>query len=387
MSAANCPKSADVVVVGGGGVGTSIAYFLAEAGVDVCVVERGDIAGGTTSGAANAVATQTKPSGPKQDLARASIQLYHQLSAEFDDRFGFVNEGSLLVAETDDEMAMVIEKSEKGREGGLPIELLDSKAIHEHTPTLAPHVRGGAYCGLDSTVVPYAVAFTFAQEAQRLGAVLQTDTEVTGIERENDQIKAVITNRGRIATETVVCACGVWSPMLAKLARLELPIEPRKGEIFVTEAGPPIMHGLIISAGYLMSKAMPQGDKYAMTAGVSMAQAPRGNLVVGSTRQFAGYDIESSTAAMHRLVEQTVRLMPAVGDLHVLRFYAGLRPSTDDGIPIICRHPQLPGFVVASGHEGDGIAYSPATGHSIASIITGSQPMIDLTPFSIERFS
>ena len=380
------PKNPDVVIVGGGGIGTSIAYFLAKQGVGVCLVERCDIAGGTTSHAANVVATQTKPPGPKQDLARVSIQLYQQLSNEFDNRFEFVNEGSLLVAETDEQMALVVEKSNKGKESGLPVELLDSHAVFERIPSLARHIRGGAFCALDSTVVPYAVAFTFAEEAKRLGATLLTDTEVIGIERKGERIQTLITNRGQIATETVVCACGVWSPMLAKLAGLEIPIEPRKGELFVTEAGPPVMHGVLISAGYLMSKSMPQNDRYTMTAGVSMAQAPRGNLVVGSTRQFAGYDIESSVVGMKKLVEQTVTLMPVVADLHVLRFYAGLRPSTADGIPIISRHPEVPGFVIASGHEGDGIALSPATGHAIASILTDSNPLLDLSPFSMERF-
>lgn len=92
------PKTSDVVIVGGGGVGTSIAYFLAKQGVNVCLLERGDISGGTTSGAANVAATQTKPPGPKQDLARASLNLYHQLAEEWDNRFEFINEGSLLVA-------------------------------------------------------------------------------------------------------------------------------------------------------------------------------------------------------------------------------------------------------------------------------------------------
>lgn len=387
LTTTSLPKSADVVIVGGGAVGTAIAYFLAQRQVDVCLVERGDIASGTTSAAANGVALQTKPPGPKQELARASVRLYHQLVERLEGDIEFLNQGSLLVAETEEEMALVVQKSKKAIKAGLPIKLLSAEQTRRMLPSLAPHVVGSAYCREDATVNPYLTAFVFAQNARRLGATLLPKTAVTGIERHGGKISSVVTTRGRIATEKVVCACGAWSAMLAKMVDVEVPIEPRKGELFVTAPGPPVMRGIVISASYLLSKAMPQGaDKRQMTAGVYAAQAKRGNLVVGSTREFAGYDRSSTVRGMYKLVEQTVRLMPIVGKLHILRFYGGLRPSTPDGMPIIGPVRQQAGFFMASGHEGDGVALSPITGHSIACYITGDWPLLDLSPFRLERF-
>ncbi len=124
-----------------------------------------------------------------------------------------------------------------------------------------------------------------------------------------------------------------------------------------------------------------------MTAGVYTAQARRGNLVVGSTRQFAGYDRGSSYRAIQKLVRQTTALIPPVAKLHVLRSYAGLRPASPDGWPILGRAAELPGFVLATGHEGDGIALSPITGKHIADLITGHIAEDVLAPFSPQRFS
>jgi sarcosine oxidase subunit beta len=109
-------------------------------------------------------------------------------------------------------------------------------------------------------------------------------------------------------------------------------------------------------------------------------------LIIGSTRQFAGYDKSSSYEGIQKLLQQATALIPSLAQLHVLRCYAGLRPSSPDGLPILGRAPKLPGFVIASGHEGDGIALSPITGKHIADLITGHITEEELAPFSPQRF-
>jgi len=381
--------TADVVVVGGGVVGTAVAYYLAKSELEVCLIERGDIANGTSSAAANGVALQTKPPGPKQNLARASAKLFHGLSEELGTDIELSNEGGMLVAETEDQLELVSDKARKAAKSGLKIEILSAKETRSMQPCLAPHVVGAAYCSEDSTVNPYLLAFAFARAARRLGATINTYTEALGIERQGAQITAVVSSQGKVLTDTVVNAAGAWSPQLARMVGVELPVEPRKGELFVTEAAPPTVRGILISASYLLSKSLSgdDEDKGQLKSGVYAAQARRGNLIIGSTRQFAGYDRSTSYPGAQTLLRQTAALVPILPKLHVLRFYAGLRPSSPDGLPILGRSSELPGFILATGHEGDGIALSPITGKHIADLITGQIAEAELAPFSPQRFS
>jgi sarcosine oxidase subunit beta len=352
--------SADVVVVGGGVIGAAVAYYLAKDQINVCLVERGDIAGGTSGAAAQ----------------------------ELDANIDYVNDGDTLVAETEAELALVIDKAKQATQIGLPVEIHSREETLERQPALSPHVLGSTYCSEGATANPYLLAFAFARAAKRLGATILAGLEVIGLERVEDKITAVITEEGKIKTETVVNAAGPWSSQLAEMAGLHLPVEPRKGELFVTEPGPPVVHGVVIAASYLLSKGLSSTEVKAgkMTSGIYAAHTGRGNLIVGSTRQFSGFDRGSSFQGMQVLVQKATALMPVMAKLHLLRFYAGLRPSTPDGLPILGRSLELPGFIIASGHEGDGIALSPITGKSIAGLIAGRISDDDLAPFSPARF-
>ncbi|HIQ06578.1 MAG TPA: FAD-binding oxidoreductase, partial [Anaerolineae bacterium] len=365
--------SADVVVIGGGVVGTSITYYLAKRGVRVCLVEKADIASGTSSSCANAIMLQTKSLGPKLNLARESATLFRGLEEELETDIEFENAGGMVVAETEAEVSYVQAKVQSLQSLGIHIEFVSADRARSLQPALTEHICGASYCPEDSIVNPLKLAMGYIRAAERLGAAIRRFTEVIGIERQGDKILAVLTNRGKIPTTTVVNAAGVWSPALARMVGLHLPIVPRKGELFVTEPVPPMLRGLIVSARYLMSKA-PSGAGAGtgqMRAGVIASQTRRGNFLIGSTREFSGFDRRSTYRGIRELVCQTARVLPFMSNMHVLRFYAGLRPTTPDGLPILERSPSLPGFIVASGHEGDGIALSPITGKTIADLIVG----------------
>ncbi|WP_179137701.1 NAD(P)/FAD-dependent oxidoreductase [Candidatus Entotheonella palauensis] len=381
------PKCADVVVVGGGVVGTAITYYLAAYGVDVCLLERDDIASGTSSAAASGVSLQTKPPGPKQDLARASLKLLRALATELEADIEFVNDGGMLVAETEEEFDLIQQEAEAAAQAGVDMSVLSAAEARAQQPELARHVVGATFCPDDSTVNPYLLALAFARAASRLGAKIVTGFPVTGLERHGENIASVQTSDGAVATATVVNAAGPWAPILAEMAGAPLPITPRKGELFVTTPGPALLRGTVISASYLLSKALPSGqDQNRMTVGLWAGQTRRGNLLIGSTREFSGYDRSNTDDGMRALMAQAVRLIPAAANRHVLRFYAGLRPSTPDGLPIFGRAPGLPGLIYANGHEGDGVALSPITGQLIADLLTTRISADDLAPFRPDRF-
>ena len=380
---------ADVVVIGGGVIGTSIAYQLAKRRVNVALVERLGVAGGTSGSAAVGVQMQTKTPGAKLAFALESLAMHRTLADELGRDYEFDNDGGMIVAETPAEEDYVKSKVADLQAYGLEIYYLDGKQARELQPALAGHILGSAWCPDDSVANPIYLSLAFADAAARLGAQMHLYTEVKELRLRGQRVTEVITSAGEIRTGAVVNACGVWAPELSRMVGLDLPIAPRRGQIFVTEPAPPLMRGLVLAAEYLMSKKMPSGDELARTkipAGVVSAQSRRGNLLVGSTREFVGHNWHVNYEGLSKIMRDTARLMPITAHLHVIRTFAGLRPAAPDGLPILERSTAIPNFYIAAGHEGDGIALSPITGLRMAQLITGEIDAEVLVPFASSRF-
>ncbi len=384
-------KSAEAVIIGGGVIGTAIAYFLARDGVKVCLLERYDIAAGTSSAAAAAALLQTKTSAEKLNLASKSLNLLDDLHAQLDQCFEYDHSGSLLVANSEAEMDVVKNMTATLHTLGLDVQSVDGDEARSIMPVLGPAAIGASYSPKDAIINPLTLVVAYAAAACRLGANICAFTEVTGIETDGNRILSVLTNKGKVDTDTVINAAGVWSPQLARMVGLDLPVGPLKGELLITAAMPPIMRGTLISAKYLLSKAKLEqangGETPKRSVGITLAQVDRGNFIVGSTREQAGFDRQSSYAGISELSRQMVEVAPALANVHIIRAYAGLRPITPDGLPIIGRVPQLPGFIIAAGHGGDGLALSAVTGEIISQIFNGTAKPDTLASFSPSRFA
>lgn len=382
---------ADVVVVGGGVVGIASALLLARSGVKVCIIERGDIGAGTTSAAAAAALLQTKTSAQKLALANESLAFLDELHRQYGGSFEYEHTGSMLAACSEDELAVVKEMLAKLESLGLDVQWVGGDQARAMMPVLGPAVIGATYSPKDATINPLQLIMTYARAAREQGAIIHTFTNVTGIERSGGKITGVITDRGRIRTETVVNAAGVWSGEIGRLAGVVVPVTPIKGELLITEAMPPSMRGTLISAKYLLSKARLEvksgGEPARRSVGITLVQVAHGNFLVGSTREDDGYNIHSTYAGMRELVRQLLEITPCLSNLHLIRAYAGLRPITPDGMPIIGRAPELPGFITAAGHGGDGLVLSAVTARMVKEIVTGAADPLEIAPYSSERFT
>jgi len=382
---------AEIVVVGGGVIGTSITYQLAKRGVKVALIERCGLVAGTSSSGAMNVQMQTKTPGPKLALAQESLAIHRTLEEEFGRDLEFAGVGAMIVAETGEEAEFLKAKVADLLAHGQEIFYWDRDEALEFQPALADHICGSTFCPDDSVVNPIYLSLAFAEEAVRLGARIHTHISVIGMDLRGGRIERLVTSAGEIEADAVVNACGVWAPELARMAGLDLPIVPRRGQIYVTEPAPPFVKGMVLAAQYLMSKKMPssngEGGEEDLPAGVVSYQTKRGNFMVGSTREFVGYDHQVNQQGLRKLMRDTVRLLPITRHLHVIRTYAGLRPAAPDGLPILERSAKIPNFYIAAGHEGDGIALSPITGVKMAQLITGEIDESLLAPFSSRRFS
>jgi glycine/D-amino acid oxidase-like deaminating enzyme len=385
------PSKAEVVIIGGGVIGTVTAYVLAKAGIQVLLIERKEIGSGTTSKAAAAALLQTKTSAKKLALANRSLKLLDDLHDQLEGRFEYAHTGSVLAATTPDEYQLVKDMNTTLQSLGLPVDLLDGQQARQVMPVLGDRVIGASYSPRDAQINPLELVVACAQAAKRYGAVFANHTKLQGIEISGDSILAVQTSAGRVLTDTVINAAGVWASEVARLGGVELNIAPLKGELLVTERMPPMMRGTLIAAKYLLSKARAEGEAGGRapkrTVGITLVQVAHGNLIIGSTREQAEYDIRSTFPGIHELVRQLLELTPTLAEVHLLRGYAGLRPLTPDGSPIISRSPQIPGFIQVAGFGGDGLAMCAITADMILGLLTDHADNELLANFSLERFA
>ncbi|MGW0587775.1 NAD(P)/FAD-dependent oxidoreductase [Streptosporangium sp. NPDC002607] len=380
----------DVVVVGAGVVGAACAYYAARAGLDVVVVDRGAVAGGTTGAGEGNVLISDKEPGPELDLALLSNRLWRDLAADgpdggFDGGFEFEAKGGLVVAETDEVLEALTGLA--GRQG-VECVAVAAGELGDYEPHLAKGLAGGVFYPHDAQVQPMlAAARLIRRGAERFGhgaLMLRTGVTVTGFLRDGDRVAGVTTSCGDILAGAVVNAAGTWGGEIAALAGVRVPILPRRGFILVTEplAGPLIRHK-VYTADYVTAVA---SDSEGLETSAVVESTPSGPVLIGASRERVGFDRTVSVPVLERLARQAVELFPVLAAYRVIRAYCGFRPYCPDHLPVIGEDPRVPGLYHACGHEGAGIGLAPATGHLIARLLAGLRPEVDLAPFRPDRF-
>lgn len=379
------PRKAEVVVIGGGVIGSSIAYHLAKKGLKVVVLEKNGIASGTSGACEGLILLQSKKPGVHLKLALESAKKFHNLKNELDYDIEYRNNGGMVVIENKEEFKAMEIFVEKQKSIGLEVSLLDKDKAIEKEPALSHDILGSTFSPLDAQVNQIYLSYAFINSAKNLGAEIYTHTEVTGIKLESNKIRLIETTSGEIETEIVINAAGVYSPEIGRMVNLDIPIKPRRGQLLVTEAVPKILNGVLISAKYIAAKFNPNLAKIE-GEGISIEQTASGNLLIGSTREFVGMNKNTTPEGINSIAKHIIMLFPQLKEINIIRTFAGLRPYTPDGLPILGKVKGIEGFIMAAGHEGDGIALSPITGDLIAELVVEGKSSIPLDEFKLERF-
>ena len=384
-------KTYDVAVIGGGVIGTSCAYHLVKKGFSVALIEKNNIARGTSSHCDAAALIVDKMPGVDAALGYASIQRFLELQQELSYDFELHQRGSMYVCESDQEMDIAAKYARDMQADGYDVAILDPKELLEHEPFLAKDLKGGIFsrecCGLN----PFKLCFAFVDQVSGKGLDLYAHTSVTGIRLgEKNEVQGVETDKGFIPCGKVVDACGVWAPQIGKMVGVDIPVEPRKGVILISAPGFPICHQKIQEFGYMVSKFAefqcerePDVEKYNVAFTIEPSEG--NNVLIGSSRNFAGYDISTEIEIVHTIAKRAVRFFPILKEVNCIRSYAGVRPFMADHLPLITDVAKVPGFYIAAGHEGDGISMSPMTGRLVAELLNGETPYMDLAPFNYDR--
>ncbi len=378
-------KSADVIIIGGGIIGTAIAYFLSCRKVKVTLLEKADLTSGSSGACDGALFMQTKKPGVHLKLALESIAMLNELQYQLPVSPGYEKSGGLIVIETDKEMDLMERHVKAQRQSGFDVSILNQQELRELSPNLSNHLIGASYSPVDGKINPIDLTLGFALGAKRNGAQILTGKEVTDIEVKNGHVRSVTTTTDKIHTRIIVNATGIYAPMIGKMIGVEIPIQPRRGQLMVTEERPEILKPCLATANYITAKFSSKKSKM-VSGGVTIDQTHNGNLLLGSTREFVGYDNSTTIEALKTIAARACDVLPCLTKLQLIRAFAGLRPFTQDGLPILGKIKAVKGMIMAAGHEGDGIALSAITGKLISQLIIEDNTEIPIDCFQLERF-
>ncbi|MGG1513927.1 glycine oxidase ThiO [Paenibacillus oryzisoli] len=358
-------KLTDVLIVGGGVIGTSIAYYLAKKGASVTLLDRGRLGTEASSAAAGMLGAQSEmeDDGALFQWARRSRSMFPALSEELKALtgldIGLVREGLLNVALSDVQEAELRARALWQRAAGERAEWLDASAACELEPALSTRVRGALYLPDDGQVEAPKLAAAFAQAAITLGANVREFAPVSALLAEGGRVTGVMTPEGPLYSSCVVVAAGTWSGQLLQGIGAELPMYPVKGECFSVLTPKPLLHKTLFTPGcYVVPKA-------------------GGRVLVGATVKPYSYDRKVSLAGLQLLMARAQELMPELAGAEWERAWSGLRPQSGDGLPYIGAVPQLAGLYTACGHYRNGILLSPITGQVMANLIAEGSAVDD----------
>lgn len=383
-------KNYEVAVIGGGIVGCAVAYYVAESGLDCILIEKNDVASGTSSRCDGNVTIVDKDPGFDSHMSLVSQELIEDLHHKLNLPFEYRKHGSILVCDNDDEMQAAVDWVKTQSENGLKFKVLDQKDIRNESPFFADDIPGGLECETDSLINPYLFCYSLIEKAQAsYGLDVKTKAEVTNITKDDDF--TIQTTNGDVRAKKVVNAAGVWAPFIGKMLNIDIPIIPRKGHILVGSRQQPVMMRNVMEFGYLMNKFGREriADERTAEHGVALVLEPTEsqNFLLGSSRQFVGYDASIDIRVVETIARRALRFYPKMDDFKMIRAYTGFRPFTEDHLPIVSAVEEVPGFYIAAGHEGDGISLATGTGKLMEEIINEkSETIIPKEPLRFDRF-
>ncbi len=386
-------KTYDVMVLGAGAIGSSVAYHLTKKGLKVALVERGDIASGTSSHCDAVALICDKNPGIDTTMGYASILRYLELQEELSYDFEFHQRGCLYVCETEAEMEAAKGYVKDQTADGYDMRMLDAQEIFDMEPYLARDLIGGFWSEPDCSMNPYKLCFAYVDAAVRMGMDILTHHEVKDILMENGKVAGVVTDQGTYRTDRVVNCGGVWAPALGNMVGIDIPIKPRKGIVMISERSFPICNQKIQEFGYMMSKFEDieftrNVSERVERNNVAMVIEPTeaDNFLLGGNREFRGYNIDSEIEVMQAVAERGIRFFPIMKEMNCIRTYSGLRPWVVDHLPIVSAVDTVPGYYIAAGHEGDGISMSAITGKLMSQLMTGEETDFNIDRLKFSRF-
>ncbi len=416
------PDTSDVVIVGGGIIGVAAAYYLARGGIGVTLCEKGRVAGEQSSRNWGFVRQQGRDPAEIPTIIE-SLRLWNGLAGEIGEDVGFTRAGALYLASTESQLARYEAWLEHARQYQLDTRLLSREEVRKVLPGSSGEWVGGLHTPSDGRAEPALATPALARAARRQGATIVEQCAVRGLDTQAGRVSGVVTEHGRIATSTVLCAGGAWSSLFCARHGIVLPQLKVRSSVFRTAPAPLVTEHAVWSQDVAFRRRQDGG--YTVAHG-SATEVPIVPDTLRWARSFmASYREERSRlrlrldgrfltelrtprhwsldgpspfeatrvndpAPSRRILNEAARnlasLFPALAPVPVVESWAGLIDVTPDAVPVIAPVDALPGFHLATGFSGHGFGIGPAAGRLAAEMVSGAATSIDRTPFRLERF-
>jgi D-hydroxyproline dehydrogenase subunit beta len=373
--------TAEVLVVGGGIAGVSVALELVERDVSVHLLDRAEVGGGSTGAGEGNVLLCDKSIGPELEMGKHGLALYDELEERYPDVARIRRKGALLVYP--DDVAPRAPFAEAMRAAGVRCEAIDPPDLRAAEPELAPDIAGALLFPDDLQCDPLGMTRAAAGALRGIGGTVSTGLAARAIRVEGGRVVGVDTDQGLVPCGAVVLAAGAWSAPLAASAGLHLPVEPRKGQLVMTEPAPGFVVHKVVDAGYAGTVSSSDAQVQVSTV---METTWDGHVLVGASRERVGFDDTVRADVTERLLSAGRRIMPRLADLQVSDTWAGFRPYLPDHRPAVGASEVADGLWVSTGHEGAGIALGPISGRMLAQAYCGEPLPMNISPFSPDRF-
>jgi len=367
-------RSVDVVIIGGGVIGLTVARALAQRGVrDVCLIDRTSLGTEASFAAGGILAPQAEANARDEffELACRSRDVYPEFAAVLGEETGIDVEldstGTLYVAFSDRDLVEIEKRYEWQSKAGLAVEKLTPAQARELEPCIAESLRGALRFPRDIQVENRRLLTALANSVAKLGVAISAETNVESLAIERGRVAGVHTSRGFVNCNTVIVAAGTWSSAIQNAATP--PITPIRGQMICFDAKPQLTRHVIYSPrGYLV----PRHD---------------GRLLAGSTSENAGFTKQVTAGGVSHILANAHEISPRVSNLPIVDTWAGLRPRAADGLPVLGPCDEITGLFYATGHYRNGILLAPVTGELIAEAVVGGRVSPLLAAFSPNRFN
>jgi len=416
------PTSADVVIIGGGIVGVSTAWYLARQGIKVAVCEKGHIAG-EQSGRNWGWVRQHGRDRREMPMIMESLRIWRTLSEDIGEDVGFEQTGCIYAARTDAELEGYAAWLPTARDHGLDTRIISGDELARLVPGAAAKWKGGTYTASDGQAEPHKAAPAIARAAARVGASILTSCAVRGIETTAGRVSAVVSEHGTIKTPVVLCAAGAWTSMFCRSLDIALPQLTLNGTVVRTVPGEKVLNTCVWDSSGGIRRRQDGGYNVAHSSFLEHPVVPStfrfalkylpafrrefGGVSLSIGREFVDewrtpkrwkLDVESpfektrvlnpqprprAIAGIRKIIAER---FPQLAGIDIAEAWTGVVETTPDAVPVIDEASTLPGFYIATGLSGHGFGIGPGAGKAIAGFLTGTDTGIDVSEFRLSRF-
>lgn len=369
-------QCADIIIIGGGIIGNSTAYYLAKKGCSVIVLEKSDHIGNGGSSRNGGGVRQSGRDKRELPLAMYGIKnLWPTLSEELGMDVEYYQHGNLRLGKTEDHLRILKNLADNASSLGLDVQMVDGKEAKSICPYLSEEVVGASWCKTDGHANPMLATLAYYRKARALGVRFITGEDVISIRKIKGKARQVITSNTMYEAETIILSAGYDSRKIAATVGVDIPMNKVLLEVLVTEAQPPMFYQMLGTA---------MADFYGH-------QSTHGSFVFGGASGFESVNKDDGTPVTSSLTASCIcrgimKYFPCLADAKIVRTWAGWIDECTDHVPVISQVEEVPGLILACGFTGHGFGIAPTAGTLLSQMAVGEETVLDTSAFRYDRF-